>query len=339
MAHPSASSVDRVLNEVTASWYEKDSGRFNSSKVPKILVDGQREQVGDTSFRLGALTNFVDREAEGQAWHVGDPIPAPRSLSENQVTVSPKGTALRPTSFPIPRNGGSRNRLEDARQAVPAQMSELLSRRDRALVEAMTTTATFGSNSWTGTQKFDEDDTAGDQNPIGDIEGLYNAFRFWRSSDLKPVCALDRLTLSVMAQKTAFHGAGAGSGAVARLTDVQMVQTLKDMFGFEDVWLFDMPGNAAHRGAADSVGYTKATPFFWMGLLDMRDVNLRSGGAYNGGGGALAIGEAIAPFVDISEPEGREVRLYTGKDEFAIVTPRFTAESIALGAVITGNFT
>lgn len=335
----SATTRDRVLIEVTESWYEKDLERFNCSQVPKILVDGSRQQVGSTSFRLGALGNFVDREAEGQRWAPGMQLPAPRELSDNEVTISPEGRALRPTSFPIPRDGGDRNRLADAQLAVPQQLSELHSVRDRKLVEAMTTVGTFGNNAWTGTQPLDEVDTTGDQNPIGDIEGDLNGYRFWKNSDLKLVCALDRLTLSVLAQKTAFHGAGTGSGAVARLTDTQMVETLMSMFGFDEVWVFDAPGNSAHRGATDAFGYTKSTPFFWQGLVDTRDIDLRGGGAYNGSGGALAIGEAIKPVVDIVEPEGREVRLYVGKDEMQVVTPRFTAEAIALGAVITGNFT
>ena len=321
---------DRVLNEVTVGWYESDLSRFQSSRLPHARVKGSRDNFADTTYRLEELTSNLDNETLGGSWDPGANWPAARPLSENVVTISPSGwISPSPRSFAIPREGGG-NRLEHARVAVPVQMSMVWQRRDRLAVAAMVNTTKFGTNNWSGSQVFSAVDTTGDQDPLGDIEGRINTYIGYQNSSLKHICAMDRLTMTALAQKPAFHGAGTGSGEVSRLAFPRIVQILKEQFGYDDVLLFSHFHLQSAPGATASTDFAKATPFFFTGLVDASDSDLRTG-TYGPQG-------AIRPFVDIKEESGSEARVYAGKDEMEVFTPQYDASGVPLGQVITGNF-
>lgn len=336
MATPYISPVaDVALTTVAQSWHESNAARYVHSRLPKARINGLRSGYsGVLTYKIPNLDNFLLKSGTGRAWRPGMDLRDARAFGESTVSIELMSEANDPRVFPMPR-GGQRNRMADAENVTAGEMSILYSRRDQELYNVLKTNALYGNGAgaalkWGGTEAFALPDTTGDQDPIGNINAQINAIRYWRQGvpNLRLVAICDRLTLTYLQSKPAYHGAGAGAtgggsgaGSPGFVPESQMVSTLKSIHGFDDVWIMDLPMDSVALGQTSAPTFIAAAPFFWLGLVAAGDVDLRTSTDF-GPDGALALAEDFSPFVDVIEDAPKESILYVGKDEFGLVVPR-----------------
>jgi len=340
MANPYISPVaDVALTMVAESWHDRNEARYIAPKLPQVQVRGLRSQhSGITTYSLAARDNYLLKAGKGRSYRPGQDLRPARALGERSVTITLTNEANDPTPFPLPRDGQS-SRFADYSSVIAQHLFELYSRRDQAVITAMANNTLFGDGaggpaSWSGTDVLSLPDSDGTQTPIRDIDKYMLTLKpFTRRGDLRQVACADLLTLQTLASKPAYHGGGAGSGVSARLTNLEIVDRLKALHGFDEVWISDLPADTVFDGQTSAPSLMATTPFFWMGLVAEGNFDLTNMMPLSLPDGAIVMAQEFSPWVDRIEDPTTESLLYVGKDAFQAATPR-----AAFGRCITGNF-
>lgn len=330
------STLDVDLKSAGDAWIQSNSDRFLWPRLPTALTLTVNSGFsGRVNYRRPPLDQFMLKGELGY-WRFGQDKRESRGLSDEEASFSVVGRDVTPISRPMNRSRG--HRLADIeRNIVPGMLSEFWQGLDKAVVTALTSTASFGSaKTFTGSAALDNVADHANQAPIADImEDLRPLRKYAARPGSQLWCVLDEHVADVLAQHPDFTGAGyrdgstaiAGNGVGPIISHDALAQMIKLRLRVDEVHIMRAVSDTVVRGQSSALKNV-FNGVLWFGVVHPGSSDLRDPNSTDTPEGAivLGIGEAEngagGPSVRVTPDERRLVEHFDAEMSFGVFSPR-----------------
>lgn len=312
--------------KVGKAWHDANAANYVSmTDIPIVTVPGQKALTkGSGTYTIEKLGSIIHRTHNDPSYQIGDDPPAPAGREKEDITYATDGKHGIPDPWPLetPSDGQHAREYWESYAEIDGQMrSRAYSRREAALV-AHLVSATYGQETFTGTEPIGDRDVTGDQQVWRDIKTQLRPIFKWARPGLSKVGFIDQALLDALTTNMDLVGGLIGSAVPNVVTEETVLTLLRAHLGLDKIKRVQALVNTAGVGATDAVDYVSTTGMLWLGLLDSRMKFDFRGGATVGPDGAFACAQASSPWVKTWEPPGRETKLYADRDEFGYYSIR-----------------